>query len=187
VADTRPAVPSDADAIARVHAASWQEAYRDLLPSDFLAGLSVESRAARWVANLAGVTATRTRVALVDGEVCGFASVGPCRDPDLDGSGAWEVYALYLSPGVLGRGIGRDLMAAALGDVPPEATTVTLWVLAGNVRARAFYEAAGFVADGRRQDIEIGGVTVTEVRHVQPARARPTGRRWSRDPGRAPG
>lgn len=189
--DTRPAVASDADAIARVHVESWQEAYRDLLPSDFLAGLSVESRTARWVANLTEVTATRTRVALVDGEVCGFASVGPCRDPDLHGAGAWEVYALYLSPGVLGRGIGRDLMAAALGDVPPEATTVTLWVLAGNVRARSFYEAAGFVADGRRQDIAIGGVTLTEVRYVQPARARPrarpTGRRWSRGPGRAPG
>lgn len=183
--ETRPAVPADAEAIARVHVASWQEAYRDLLPSGFLAGLSIESRAARWVADLTDGAASRTRVALVDGEVCGFASVGPCRDPDLEG--AWEVYALYLSPRVLGRGVGRDLMAAALRDVPPEVATVTLWVLDGNARARSFYEAAGFVADGRRQDIDIGGVTVTEVRYVQPARARPTGRPWSPGPGRAPG
>ncbi|HEY5187376.1 MAG TPA: hypothetical protein VIM19_21360 [Actinomycetes bacterium] len=62
--------------------------------------------------------------------------------------------------------MGRHLMAAALRDVPPEVTTVSLWVLADNTRARSFYEAAGFVADGRCQDIEIGGTTVAEVRYV---------------------
>lgn len=172
--ETRPAVPADAEAIAVVHVASWRATYRALLPGDYLAGLSVDRRAARWAADLTSGSTTRTTVALVDGAVCGFASVGPGRDSDLEG--AWEVYAIYLSPRVLGRGVGRDLMAAALRDVPPEVTTVALWVLADNTRARSFYEAAGFVADGLCRDIVIGGTAVPEVRYVQPARARPTGR-----------
>jgi len=169
VTTTRPAGPSDADAIARVHVTAWQAAYRDLLPSDVLAALSVERRAARWAADLAGATATVTvtRVALEDGQVCGFASVGPCRDPDLRDSGAWELYAIYLAPTAWGRGIGRDLLAAALREVPAGVPVVSLWVLEGNARGRRFYEAAGFVADGRRQMIEIGGVTVPEVRYVR--------------------
>lgn len=167
-------MPADAAAIATVHVASWRATYRGLLPGGYLAGLSVDRRAARWAADLTAVSGTRTTVALADGAVCGFASVGPCRDTDLEG--AWEVYAIYLSPGVLGRGVGRELMAAALRDVPPEVTTVSLWVLADNTRARSFYEAAGFVADGRCQDIDIGGTAVTEVRYVRPARSRPTGR-----------
>lgn len=160
-------MPSDAEAIATVHVTSWQAAYRDLLPSEVLAALSVERRAVRWAADLSVGTATVTRVALEDGQVCGFASVGPCRDPDLRDSGAWELYAIYLAPTAWGRGVGRDLLAAALRDVPAGAPVVSLWVLEGNARGRRFYEAAGFVADGRRQAIDIGGVTVPEVRYLR--------------------
>lgn len=158
---------SDAAAIAEVHVRGWRWAYRDLLPADYLAGLSVGRRQDRWAKELSAPSPTRTRVALVDGRVCGFASAGPCRDPDLRGTDAWELYAIYLDPTVVGRGIGRALLAASLGDVPPEVSLVSLWVLEGNSSAQAFYRAAGFTPDGRRQDIEIGGVSVVEVRYVR--------------------
>jgi ribosomal protein S18 acetylase RimI-like enzyme len=160
-------VQSDAAAIAEVHVAGWRSAYRDLLPADYLAGLSVDSRRNRWAEQLSAPSPTRTRVALVEGRVRGFASVGPCRDPDLLGTGAWELYAIYLDPTVVGQGIGRALLAASLGDVPRQAPVVSLWVLEGNTTAQAFYRAAGFIPDGQRQTIEIGGVSVVEVRYVR--------------------
>ncbi len=167
VVATRPAVPGDAAAIAEIHVAGWRWAYRDLLPADHLAGLSVDRRRDRWAQQLSASSPSRTRVALIDGRIRGFASVGPSRDPDLREAGAWELYAIYLDPAVLGRGIGRALLAASLGDVPEQAPLVSLWVLEGNTTAQAFYRAAGFTPDGQRQEIEIGGVSMVEVRYVR--------------------
>jgi hypothetical protein len=41
----RPAEPSDASAVARVHVRSWQAGYRNLLPDQYLDGLRPEDRA----------------------------------------------------------------------------------------------------------------------------------------------
>ncbi len=38
----RPATFEDASRLAEIHIASWQAAYADLLPADFLDGLSEE-------------------------------------------------------------------------------------------------------------------------------------------------
>jgi ribosomal protein S18 acetylase RimI-like enzyme len=48
------------------------------------------------------------------------------------------------------------------------AARVTLWVLAKNERAIRFYRVAGFTEDvGSRKSIQIGGVSVDEVRYVR--------------------
>ena len=47
----RSAVPSDAKAIAQVHMHSWQQAYSDLMPSEYLASLdkTVAQRTSYWL------------------------------------------------------------------------------------------------------------------------------------------
>lgn len=42
------AMPEDCGAIAEVHVVSWQQAYVDIVPSEYLAGLSVAGREALW-------------------------------------------------------------------------------------------------------------------------------------------
>ena len=76
-----------------------------------------------------------------------------------------EIYAIYMDPGAAGRGLGRQLIAAAedqlgkLGFSKGE-----LWVLDRNSRARHFYEAAGWAVAGAELRIErIGGVDANEV------------------------
>ena len=46
----RDARPSDAHSIASVHVSSWQQAYLDLIPADFLASLTatLPKREAHW-------------------------------------------------------------------------------------------------------------------------------------------
>ncbi|MDL5472210.1 GNAT family N-acetyltransferase, partial [Klebsiella pneumoniae] len=46
--EIRQAVPSDAQAIAAIHVASWRAAYANLMPDAYLAGLSVERRILDW-------------------------------------------------------------------------------------------------------------------------------------------
>lgn len=53
VIEIRAAEVSDAGAIAAVHVASWQVAYRGLLPESVLTGLSVAGREQMWSAILA--------------------------------------------------------------------------------------------------------------------------------------
>ena len=57
-----------------------------------------------------------------------------------------ELHALYVLPELWGRGIGRDLLAAA-GDVSE------LWVLESNERARRFYERFGWAPDGSGREV----------------------------------
>jgi GNAT superfamily N-acetyltransferase len=56
-----------------------------------------------------------------------------------------ELSALYVLPDHWGRGVGASLLAAAN-------PVSRLWVLAGNSRARSFYERHGWHADGASRD-----------------------------------
>lgn len=162
----RPATAPDAPAIAQVHVQSWQHAYRDCLPADYLANLSVDARCKLWQGALAK-GAPRVWVADVDGNIAGFIAIGPSRDegalPD-----AFEVWAIYLAPEYWGQGLGRELMQAAREFcVQSGASSVSLWVIVGNQRAIDFYLAMGFAAQpDSLSQFELGGTRLQEMRYV---------------------
>lgn len=166
----RPAVLSDAHALAVIHVETWRAAYAGLIPDAVLAGLSIEAREQGWKNRLLRPDSPdhHTFVAELDGRLVGFASIGPSRDVDRrvdDG----ELYALYLDHTAWGRGIGRALFAHAIAHLRARGrNAVTLWVLTGNARARRFYEAAGMRADGGVKDEEVGGAALPHVRYRLP-------------------
>lgn len=162
----RRATVDDAQGIAEVHVRSWQSAYRELLPAELLASLSVERRRAGWHDQLALATGDhRPWVAEHDGVTVGFANAGMSRDDDALGS-VGEVYALYVDPDCQNRGIGRNLLGHVVRDLTSHGFhAATLWVLADNASARGFYEAAGWHTDGVDRDEVIGGASVSEVRY----------------------
>ncbi len=167
----RAAVPADADAIAQVHVASWQIAYRGIVPDDHLDGLDWRERSTvrRGQLERAADEGVRIHVAVKEGALVGFVAAGPERDADRSAPPRAEIYALYLEPAAWDQGIGRDLLSRAIADVPAD-TAVVLWVLEGNARGRAFYERQGFRADGARASITLGGKDFPELRYrLQPA------------------
>ncbi len=93
------------------------------------------------------------------GEEIGFASAGPTRDTDLDDR--WELYALNVVAAARGSGLAGDLVAATVGD-----RASSVWVLAGNERALAFYAREGWVAD--RAERTHAGSGLPEVRLLRP-------------------
>lgn len=163
----RAAKPGDAPAVAGVHIASWQVAYRGLLPDTLLATLSLEQRTQEWREILAMPRSSRTLVYEEGDRIVGFASFGPCRDDELIHEGAGELYAIYLLPVCWSKGYGAALLTSALNQLQEQGyQLVTLWVLDGNQRAIRFYEGAGFTADGQVQEETLpGGIPVRELRY----------------------
>ena len=104
-------------------------------------------------------------VAEVDGEIVGWASMGPSRDDDAS-AGDGELYAIYLLPEVFGTGVGKALMQVVFSyAVKRSYARLTLWVFQDNARARGFYAASGFTADGAVEDWMAGEDAVPEVRY----------------------
>jgi ribosomal protein S18 acetylase RimI-like enzyme len=167
-ATIRRAGPPDAAAIARVHVDSWQAAYLGLIPASVLNRLSLPAQTASWQRLLSTDERRGSRTLLIcaGGAILGFSSAGPTRDDDDDPLRVGEIYTIYLLPSAWGRGLGGELFEAAQEDLARRRyRTVTLWVLAGNTRARRFYELNGFEADGARRPVNVGGVTLMEVRY----------------------
>jgi ribosomal protein S18 acetylase RimI-like enzyme len=145
----REATIADAVAIARVHVASWQVAYRELIPASRLATFTVPARTAAWRHNLGRRSEVFTDV-FDDGDdgIVGFASFGASRE--LPGWG--EIWAIYVAPEAWGRGVGSALFADAMATLAARGLArVMLWVLEGNERALRFYQGSGFVLDGARK------------------------------------
>ena len=143
-------------AVAELHVRSWQEAYRELMPAEFLAGLDPRDRAGRYDFGC-GEGAPVTLLAVERGgegsqeRIAGFVTFGASRDADAVGLG--EVYALYVDPGRYQGGIGRTLMAAArVGLRERGFDAAVLWVLDGNERAARFYEREGWAPDGAHRE-----------------------------------
>ena len=158
----------DAPAMAAVHVDSWRAAYLGLVPAVVLNGLSVSARAASWTRILAEGEARGSRawVAVLDGRIVGFVSAGPTRDADDHRGQVGEVYAIYLVPTAWGRGLGGELLRVAEDDLCDRGyRAATIWVLAGNTRARRFYAQCGYDADGGAQDERVGPAVLPSVRY----------------------
>lgn len=158
-----PLTLDDCEELGRVHIQVWREAYAGQMPADYLAGLSESRSASNWRHRLlepeARTRGATTLVAKDDaGRIVGFASAGPSVDEDAPT--VWQLYVINLLAEVHGTGLADELLAAVLGD-----RDATLWVVEGNVRARAFYARHGFVDEGTRTEHEATGTP--EIRLVR--------------------
>ncbi|MBP2184665.1 GNAT family N-acetyltransferase [Amycolatopsis magusensis] len=133
----RPATPADVVSIARIWYSGWRDGHLGHVPDALLAVRTEESfgvRAAEHVVD----PATRTVVAEVEGAVAGFVMV--VGD---------EVEQVYVSSQHRGSGIAKLLLAEAERLVAANGHRgAWLAVVAGNVRARRFYERRGWTDEG---------------------------------------
>ncbi|QFU89264.1 GNAT family N-acetyltransferase [Amycolatopsis sp. YIM 10] len=156
----RPATSADAAAIARIWYPGWRDAHLGNVPDALLAvrtEASFGERAARRVID----PATRTAVAEAGGEVAGFVMV-------VDD----EVEQVYVSAGHRGSGVAGLLLAEAERLVAGNGhRSAWLAVVAGNTRARRFYERHGWADEGlfdHAAPHEDGPITVPAHRYVKP-------------------
>ena len=138
----RRAVATDRPAIAQLHTASWQDAYRGILPDSLLDDRLPAIMAERWAGQAIGPS-DAVLVAEDDGEIIGFAATW-------DGDPVY-IDNLHVAAQAQSRGIGRRLLAeTARHFLAIGSKRALLHVVAVNRRARDLYLALG----GRPAGIE---------------------------------
>ena len=152
----REATPADADAIAEIWRLGWRDGHLGLVPEEL-----VEARTEETFRTRAAERVGDTTVAVVDGAIAGFVMV--VGD---------EVEQVYVSAPHRGTGVAGTLLEEAERQVRanghPEAW---LAVVAGNVRARTFYERSGWRDDGPfvyKARAESGPIDVPCHRYTKP-------------------
>lgn len=166
----RSAGVDDARAIAAVHAAGLQAAYRPLIP-DRLAHLVLDppdatSRVNGWRQCLERTRISTTVVACDGLAVVGFSTLRRASRGRAGGA-TGEVWALFVQPSHWRRGIGRLLCNRTLSDAAARGFAgVEAWELESNTGARRFFQSMGFRADGEtRIFLEHAGTALRELRY----------------------
>jgi GNAT superfamily N-acetyltransferase len=133
VTELRRATPEDAPRIAEIWRVGWRDGHLGFVPEELVAARTDESFDTRAAARVGDTT-----VAVVDGAVAGFVMV-------VDD----EVEQVYVSRDHRGQGVADALIAEAEAQVRANGHALAwLAVVAGNARARAFYERAGWRDEG---------------------------------------
>lgn len=159
----RDATPGDAYRVAEIHIASWRDTYKGIVPQEFLDSMDVDERAQRWTRSF-DRTACKLIVAEVDSEIVGWCYFGECRDSDVQANTA-ELWAIYLHPSSINRGIGRALWDTATESLRAQGfIRAIVWVATENERAISFYSKCGFVADGIEKTVSFNDVSLRELR-----------------------
>jgi ribosomal protein S18 acetylase RimI-like enzyme len=131
--DLRPARTDDAAAVAVIWRDGWRDGHFGHVPDELLAARTPESFEIR-----AKERVTDTTVAVVDDEVAGFVMV--VGD---------EVEQVYVAAGHRGSAVAPTLLAEAERLVHAGGhAKAWLAVVAGNARARRFYERQGWADEG---------------------------------------
>ena len=165
----RPASSRDAKAIAEIHVATWQSAYKELMPADFLKTMTLEKRLAYWREAIE-YSEPQLLVALEAEKVVGFVGFDRSRDVGTRSS-VGEIWALYVAPEHWGQGTAIALWDGAREGLKEEGCTqVTAWVLLRNERAIRFFEhSAGFKREmPSLKTVAFGSTKLEEIRLKRP-------------------
>ena len=147
----RPARVEDAAAIGAVHVAAWRSAYANILPADYLAGLSALRYAAQYHAAIRGAgqrpvgvhVAIATAADATRPRVVGFVTASVLPKSYFPALADAEVETLYVHDDWRDQGVGRRLLrASAIRLREAGSRSVFLWVLRDNP-GRWFYQRLG--------------------------------------------
>jgi ribosomal protein S18 acetylase RimI-like enzyme len=151
----RRAADADRPAIARLHAASWADTYRGILPDSLLDDRLPATMADRWASQQIGPS-DAVLVAEDEGNIIGFAATWHGDPVYIDN--------LHVAAEARSRGIGRLLLAeTARHFLAIGSKRALLHVVAANRRARHLYFALGGRPTGV-EDKDLYGTSVANER-----------------------
>ncbi|MET0234836.1 MAG: GNAT family N-acetyltransferase [Kibdelosporangium sp.] len=154
--ELRPATSHDAGVVARIWHQGWQDAHQGNVPDELVA---IRTKESFW--QRARQQVDETIVATVDSAIAGFVMV-------IDD----EVEQVYVAADHRGTGVAAALLTAAEERVAKNGhAKAWLAVVAGNARARKFYERHGWTDEGpfdHAAPSEAGPIAVPAQRYTKP-------------------
>lgn len=134
-------------------------AYRGIIPQGYLDRIPK----GQWASHIEQAD-RKNLVAVRDGIIMGTSGFGKPRMAEMHGFG--EIVSLYFLPEYVGKGYGRLLLQAVVGELNKMGyDRAYLWVLEENRNARHYYEKCGFVQTERSLASKIGGKELREVQY----------------------
>lgn len=147
--------------ISRIYAAAWRDAYKNIIPPDYLASLSDDN----WCALLESGS-VNSLVALHKGLYIGTCAYCPAREEEFAGWG--EIVSVYLLSNYQRTGTGSRLIEQAEKNLKALGFyKIYLWVLAENKTAQQFYAKHGYTVLLPTATTEIGGKKLEELRLIK--------------------
>ena len=161
----RPALLTDVEPIARLHAESWRLTYRGILRDEFLDSDVVPERIATWERRLCSNNPDQFIMIAEQAQgLLGFVCVYAREDP------VWGslVDNLHVQQESKGQGIGTQLMYAAADWLEQHhpTTGVYLWAMKANHPAHRFYERLGAIQQGEELRENPGGGSAQNLRYI---------------------
>jgi GNAT superfamily N-acetyltransferase len=132
-----------------MHYGSCRDAYSSFLPEDFWGEETEQRWIDSWTKDLQSPhPGSDTWIALGEGQILGFATVGLTRPNPTAGTRAREreLWSIYVRASEYGSGLADRLLETVL----PQHAPAELWVFEANERARRFYSRRDFEPDGAR-------------------------------------
>ena len=151
---TRQVASGDIPRLGELHSAVWSELYSDVLSPAVLASLDPATMAELWGRFISRGENYLQYVAEVDGEIVGFAGVGPGREAGYELGR--ELYFLYVAPPYRRLAIGKALLKIADVDY--------LWIAETNRATQTFYRKQKFYPDSVRRVGSLFGADLPEIR-----------------------
>ena len=142
--DIRKVKQGDADTLAYIQTESWKAAFKGIIDDEMLEKCTDILKARLMYQRLLDDNKGNGYILTVDDKPHCIAYWDKARDSDLIGKA--ELICIHSLPNNWHKGFGSKMMDMILEDIKKSGySEVVLWVFRDNLRARAFYEAKGFV------------------------------------------
>jgi len=150
----RLAKPSDAPDMAEIHARSWEVAYKDIIPMEYIKQKNA-TRPALYQRIITNDNTTQY-VIQADCKTVGIMCIDDPQDDDIDDN-YYELHGIYLHPDYYRKGIGTQAVDFAFEKARELGKKfMNVWVFAENINSINFYKKCGFTADGKTKILECG-------------------------------
>ena len=140
--------PGDEEMLAYIQTESWKAAFKDILSRETLEQYTQMDKTVAMYRRVLGQDGRRGYLLKLDNEPHCMAWWGATREDDMPGYA--ELICIHSLQNCWRKGYGRKMMEHVLADIKKAGySKVMLWVFEANSRARGFYEALGFEANGK--------------------------------------
>lgn len=152
----RYANKEDADTIALIYSKSFQQAFKGIIPDDFLNGKFSFENLRKQLAKELDEGTTSNCIILKDDIPVGMLTFMKDSYKERDESEI-DLGRIYLLPEYWGKNVAIEFINWLSKELKSKGySKVALWVVEENLRARKFYEKVGFAHDGEIRIINPG-------------------------------